>query len=480
MTSSYPLTLRALVRTLAGRPACSSQPSTGTPAPVLRGAASASILEVMLYVILVAMLMAAYMPLEKKSSDTLRWNTTADQLTTVSDASKRYIQDNEETLLQTVTAGHPQTVSAKTLQDSGYIPAGFGLTNLSDQDWTLAVALNPKQSGKLEAFVLSANGNAISFDGMRTVSASAGGMAGYIRSSNVATGAYGGWEVNLSDYGLSATPGHLAMYLTSDVLGTSNEASDRLYRYTVSNRPDLNTMHTAIDMGANNLNNAGTVNTKAVTASGAIQSDTLTANTSVTTNTLTANTSVTTNALTANNSINTNSLYANGITASGNIVASGTVNGNAVTSNGDMTANGTVNGNAVRANGRLSTGEVLQLDQVNTAGAACSPNGLVSRDANGAILSCQSGTWLTSSSTGFKAPDPQEISCTADGKSYYAKIDETGQIYLRFGDGNYVKGTLIHEGPATLYTRYVMASLNGFMASDISITGGDCGADWNW
>ena len=381
MTACYPLTLRALLRTLAGRPVRSSPVPTGNPAPApgLRGAASASIMEVMLYVILVAMLMAAYMPLEKKSTDTLRWNTTADQLRTVSDASTRYIQDNEETLLQSVTAGHPQTVSAKTLQDSGYIPAGFGLTNLSDQEWGLAVALNPVQSGKLVAFVLSSGGEAIPFDGMRTVTASAGGMAGYIRTSNVATGAYGNWEVNLGDYGLSATPGHLAMYLTSDVLGTSNEASDRLYRYTVSNRPDLNTMHTAIDMGANNLNNTGTVNTKAVTASGAIQSDTLT-----------------TNALTANNTINTNSLYANGITASGNIVASGTVNGNAVTSNGDMTANGTVTGNAVRANGRLSTGEVLQLDQVNTAGAACSPNGLVSRDVNGAILSCQSGAWKES------------------------------------------------------------------------------------
>ncbi|WP_248782250.1 shufflon system plasmid conjugative transfer pilus tip adhesin PilV, partial [Enterobacter cloacae] len=40
-----------------------------------------------------------------------------------------------------------------------------------------------------------------------------------------------------------------------------------------------------------------------------------------------------------------------------------------------------------------STGEVLQLDGVNTAGATCSPNGLVSRDASGAILSCQSGVW---------------------------------------------------------------------------------------
>ncbi|MCU2790359.1 shufflon system plasmid conjugative transfer pilus tip adhesin PilV, partial [Enterobacter hormaechei subsp. hoffmannii] len=44
---------------------------------------------------------------------------------------------------------------------------------------------------------------------------------------------------------------------------------------------------------------------------------------------------------------------------------------------------------------RLSTGEVLQLDGVNTAGAVCSPNGLVSRDATGAILSCQSGVWVS-------------------------------------------------------------------------------------
>ncbi|WP_394853875.1 shufflon system plasmid conjugative transfer pilus tip adhesin PilV, partial [Enterobacter roggenkampii] len=47
---------------------------------------------------------------------------------------------------------------------------------------------------------------------------------------------------------------------------------------------------------------------------------------------------------------------------------------------------------------RLSTGEVLQLDGVNTAGAVCSPNGLVSRDATGAILSCQSGVWKSQDS----------------------------------------------------------------------------------
>lgn len=68
-----------------------------------------------------------------------------------------------------------------------------------------------------------------------------------------------------------------------------------------------------------------------------------------------------------------------------------------VINNKNIYTSGQVRGGSVRADGRLSTGEVLQLEGVNTAGAVCSPNGLVSRDATGAILSCQSGAW--------KAPD---------------------------------------------------------------------------
>ncbi|WP_252516413.1 shufflon system plasmid conjugative transfer pilus tip adhesin PilV, partial [Escherichia coli] len=42
------------------------------------------------------------------------------------------------------------------------------------------------------------------------------------------------------------------------------------------------------------------------------------------------------------------------------------------------------------------TGEYLQLEKTATAGASCSPNGLVGRDSTGAILSCQSGSWTSS------------------------------------------------------------------------------------
>ncbi|WP_252517908.1 shufflon system plasmid conjugative transfer pilus tip adhesin PilV, partial [Escherichia coli] len=40
------------------------------------------------------------------------------------------------------------------------------------------------------------------------------------------------------------------------------------------------------------------------------------------------------------------------------------------------------------------TGEYLQLDKTATAGTSCSPDGLVGRDSKGAILSCQSGSWI--------------------------------------------------------------------------------------
>ncbi|MCU3543139.1 shufflon system plasmid conjugative transfer pilus tip adhesin PilV, partial [Enterobacter hormaechei subsp. steigerwaltii] len=44
-------------------------------------------------------------------------------------------------------------------------------------------------------------------------------------------------------------------------------------------------------------------------------------------------------------------------------------------------------------NGRMTANEFVQVNGVATAGASCSPNGLIGRDASGGILSCQSGIW---------------------------------------------------------------------------------------
>ncbi|MBG6243561.1 MAG: shufflon system plasmid conjugative transfer pilus tip adhesin PilV, partial [Candidatus Symbiopectobacterium sp. Dall1.0] len=140
-------------------------------------------------------------------------------------------------------------------------------------------------------------------------------------------------------------------------------------------RPELNRMHTDIDMGGNNLNNANTVNAK-------------------------------------------NGHYSEEINAGGNIKTQGgwliTQHGKgwlneahgggfymddndwirSVNNKGIYTG-GQLKGGTVRADGRLSTGEFLHLDEKNAVqpGWGCSPNGLVGRTPEGALLSCQNGQW---------------------------------------------------------------------------------------
>ncbi|EKN6179296.1 shufflon system plasmid conjugative transfer pilus tip adhesin PilV, partial [Yersinia enterocolitica] len=96
--------------------------------------------------------------------------------------------------------------------------------------------------------------------GLRYIAQNISGLGGYIWPANQAIGANGSWTVNLPDYGLSGQVGRLAVMLSSDSLGSDSEAGDRLYRFEVNGRPDLNKMHTAIDMGSNDINNTRNLN----------------------------------------------------------------------------------------------------------------------------------------------------------------------------------------------------------------------------
>lgn len=387
-------------------------------------------------VIMLVMLIAAGMVYMRNSTNNLEYNATATQLNTVTTAATNYIHDHYPDLSKNVTTGHPVFVSGQQLRDAGYLMAGYSLTNNSHQDYQLAVAVNPKFSSKLVAFVLTQNGTTIPYDGLRTITAYAGGMAGYVHDDNIAEGAYGGWKVTLTDYGLSAKSGHLASFISSDKLGNSADAGDRLYRYSVDGHPGLNQMKTSIDMDQNNVNNVATVNSGTINATG----------------------DVTSKNIIASDTVNTNILVASGD----------------VRANGNVQANGTVTGGAVRANGRLSTGEVLQLDQVNTAGAACSPNGLISRDANGGALSCVNGVWAVPGG-GWKLPPPQTIQCSLKyysaghdyTRTFLARVDGAGNFWsgMAGDDGipRWVEGPTIipdtYDGPTT-----VMVSVSGLQA----------------
>ncbi|MHA4830421.1 shufflon system plasmid conjugative transfer pilus tip adhesin PilV [Enterobacter ludwigii] len=330
------------------------------------------------------------------------WTGTASHLTFVAQAGKRYVRDNRDTLLTKVASG-PVIVTGAVLQSTGYLPAGFSLTNDSGQTYQLAVAKDPAQAGQLVAFVLTTGGSDIPFKGLRQIAAETDGMGGYVWPANTATGANGGWQAKLSDYGLSGQQGRLAAFLSADALGTDSDGSDRLYRYQVNGKPDLNRMHTAINMNGNNLNNGGAVNASTGSFTGQVSAGTnVTAGGNVTaTGNITANGSITANnAITANNDIRSNNgwVITQGSkgwmneTYGGGFYMSDSQWVRSVNNKGIYTG-GQVRGGSIRSDSDVSAGGVLTLDQVNTAGAPCSVTGAISRDSSGSILSCQSGVW---------------------------------------------------------------------------------------
>lgn len=367
-------------------------------------------IEVMVVLFIVLMAIVIGLPRYNQYMQELEWNTDARQMAAVGAAAKSYIRDNRDTLISQVSGGTPVQLTGAQLQTAGYLPQGFALQNSAAQTYSIGIAKNPKASQKLVAFVLTQNGNEIPFKGLRHISQSIDGAGGYIQTAGVAEGAWGSWKMTLSAYGLTGSAGRLAVYLSSEVLGTDASESDRLYRYAVNGRPDLNRMHTAIDMNANDLNSAGAINARDGNFSNAVKGVTGTFSGDVSgangnfNQKLNANSDITSAGgwLVTRGSFGwQNSTWGGGFYMSDSDWIRAVNNKNIYTG-------GQVRGGTVRSDGRLSTGEYLQLDAVVTAGTACPTNGLISRDASGAVMSCKNKIWTAGGSL-------QQSQCTQMG-----------------------------------------------------------------
>ena len=345
-----------------------------------------SLLEVLLVIgIMVMVIPKVYENIENHLNN-VRWQNAAEHANTYNTAVRNYVADNASTLL---AGSLPKTITPATLIQKGYLKSGFSESNFG-QSYITGIAKNSKTS-RLEALTCSNGGQSLSEAGMRSVASMIEGLGGYINSSKQAIGAGGGWSDTPSNYGLNCATGHIAMAL----VGADLQESDRLYRYSITNRPDLNRMHTAIDMNSNNLNNVGTLNGNAAALSGDISARNGTFSGAISGNTATTNGDITSNngwLVTKNSKGWMNSTYGGGWYMSDSSWL------RSVNNKGIYTG-GQVKGGTVRADGRLYTGEYLQLEKTATAGTSCSPNGLVGRDSTGAILSCQSGVWRTSGSS---------------------------------------------------------------------------------
>ncbi|ECD4932181.1 TPA: shufflon system plasmid conjugative transfer pilus tip adhesin PilV [Escherichia coli] len=263
-------------------------------------------------------------------------------------AIKNYVADKTSSLSS-------KTITVNELIQQGYLNNGFSRSPFG-HSYITGIRKN-NLSGRLEALTCTTGGQDIKEDGLRRIAGQINGLGGFMLQNNSVTGAFGGWTDLGSNYQITCNKGHIAMRMA----GKDLEESDRLYRYSVQGRPDLNRMHTGIDMNNNSITNINEASGKNARFSGDVTSNRW--------------------------------LHPNGggftMTDSQWIRA---VNNKGITTEGELKG-GKVSGGTVRSEGRLSTGEYLQLDKTATAGTSCSPDGLVGRDSKGAILSCQSGTW---------------------------------------------------------------------------------------
>ncbi|EJV0500683.1 shufflon system plasmid conjugative transfer pilus tip adhesin PilV [Salmonella enterica] len=340
----------------------------------------------LLIVLVMASMAARYMGDYLKSRE---WQVVAMQTNRFTQAATSYVGRYYPTVLASATTTTPVVVTTQMLKNTGLLPASFSETNSYGQQYQAMIVRNQQNQTLLQGMVVSRGGHAMPFTALNQISKDiTAGFGGYVEDGQTAVGAMRSWRIALSSYGTSTGRGHLAVLLSTDDLSGAREDGDRLYRFQVNGRPDLNKMHTAIDMGGNNLNNAGTV--------------------------------------AAQNGNFGVSLVSNGpVTAGGDIRSTGgwivtrsgkgwmdeTHGGGFYMSDNDWVRSvnnkgiytgGQVKGGSVRSDSDLAAGGVLKLDQVNVAGTWCPQNGAISHDSTGGILSCQSGRWQNAGKTSWR------------------------------------------------------------------------------
>lgn len=369
----------------------------------------------------------------KKDQENIIANTVGSQMKQMGEAVNRYISiryDKLSTLSssssQTSDPG-PRTCSAngceityQTLVNEGLLPAGHTGVNMQKSSYKILL----KRAGTTPNFVINglivttvpwSEGNRIRYDLLGKAMQAAGIDSGMTQSVSVASGTSGQWTENQNNYSGINAAGLLAYRVGYD----SSMYSVYLRRDgTLPMTGDLN-------MGGKNINNTnmvyaqkvsstdlyvknsavfdGVINSFNVINSNTIRSKEFVANTNNTRMTIGGGSSSTdANALSVrleggnadgylllmdvnpfiNDSVKLDVVGSQKIRGDLKITASG--NGKA---SGDISASGNINSSGI------VSGQYLQPASTVLVGGACSSNGLMSKNSEGLILSCQNGIW---------------------------------------------------------------------------------------
>ncbi|ENA4754069.1 shufflon system plasmid conjugative transfer pilus tip adhesin PilV [Escherichia coli] len=359
-----------------------------------------ALLEILGGLVVISLLMPLFWSYIEDYLNEMRNQSAAFHADAYNTAARAYIADNNARLHSGTL---PATFTADELIRKGYLK-GLNRSPFG-QSYTTGIRRNTS-TGRLEALTCSTGGENIKDDALRSIASLLPGLGGFIGKNGTATGVFGGWTDKPGDYGLSCNGGHIAIVMTGDDL----QESDRLYRFQVAGRPELNQMNTAINMGGNDLNNAGNINGQSATLKGDVTSE---------------------NGwlITKNDKGWKNLTYGGGFTMTDNQWIRA-VNNKGIMTGGNIQGKD-ITGETVKSTARLSTGEYLQLGKTAVENTSCSPDGLVGRDSKGAILSCQSGAWRT-----IGAPDGSYSNLGSHRGTFNGRNNGRGTLFVYASGGN--------------------------------------------
>lgn len=231
-----------------------------------RKAAGFSLLEMVIALALVAVFVTAMLPVVRDRYDAKRQAATASQIMAYSHAVDAYVRANS-TALQ-AGAGPSTPVAITPAQLTSLLPTGFSFKTPYGQ--TLSACVTEPTAGDLAPLIVTTGGQILTdlqAIGVAMNITELGGDGGTLDHRNTAqiVGGTGFWRVAAGTCGASPGVGHVADALFVRYAAATDDA---LHRHASGN-PALNTMSTALDMGGNDITNAGQVSaTQLVTPAG--------------------------------------------------------------------------------------------------------------------------------------------------------------------------------------------------------------------
>lgn len=207
--------------------------------------------------------------LMKQGLDKVEERSVASQIQELSEAVSSYAKSHYAQIMNNSTPTTSLEVTIADLKAEGLLPDSFATQNPWGQAYRIFF-LEPNPD-EVQGIILTYGGfsGAIASDHflnarVPNTAAMAGSLGGFIpsgvvpgQSATSLRGAFGGWEVDLSATDIPVpTPGHVGGMV---FMQASQLSQDYLYRFDVPGHPELNEMHTELDMTDHGIENVRNV-----------------------------------------------------------------------------------------------------------------------------------------------------------------------------------------------------------------------------